>query len=89
MRYQILFKSQYGFQRGRNTTQATMDFLKTVKNAIENEEFAICILDPDQIEIIGMDFVSHNYDYVYHDPTVPVFGDQVFTKRPGFSAIRT
>ena len=43
VRYQILFKSQYGFQRGRNTTQATLDFLKTVEKAIENEEFAIGI----------------------------------------------
>ena len=41
VRYQILFKQQYGFRRGRNTTQATLDFLKTIENAFENNEMAM------------------------------------------------
>ena len=31
----ILFKSQYGFQAGHNTTHATLDFVKTIEDAIE------------------------------------------------------
>ena len=43
VRYQILFKSQYGFQKGRNTAQATLDFLKTVETALQENEYAIGI----------------------------------------------
>ena len=39
--YEILFKSQYGFRRGRNTTHATLDFLKTVEAALKERELAI------------------------------------------------
>ena len=43
VRYQILFKSQYGFRRGHNTTHATLDFLKTIENALHVGEHAIGI----------------------------------------------
>ena len=41
VRYQILFKSQYGFTTGHNTTHATIDFLETIEQALEKDEFAI------------------------------------------------
>ena len=41
MRYKILFKSQYGFQKGRSTTQATLDFLKTIESALEDDAIAV------------------------------------------------
>ena len=41
VRYEILFKSQYGFRKGHNTTQATLDFLQTVESALKSNEFAI------------------------------------------------
>ena len=41
VRYQILFKSQYGFRTGHNTTHATIDFLETIEQALEKDEFAI------------------------------------------------
>ena len=43
VRYQILFKSQYGFRKGRNTTHATVDFLQTVERALHDQEYAIGI----------------------------------------------
>ena len=43
VRYQILFKSQYGFRKGRNTSHATIDFLQTVEKAFEDQEYAIGI----------------------------------------------
>jgi retron-type reverse transcriptase len=43
VRYQILFKSQYGFRTGHNTTHATIDFLETIEQALENNEYAIGI----------------------------------------------
>ena len=41
VRYEILFKSQYGFRRGHNTTHATLDFLKTVEAALKQGELAV------------------------------------------------
>ena len=41
VRYQILFKSQYGFRKGHNTTHASLDFLKTIESALHDGEFAI------------------------------------------------
>ena len=41
VRYQILFETQYGFRKGRNTTHATLDFIKTIEEAIESNQFAI------------------------------------------------
>ena len=41
VRSETLFKSQYGFRKGRNTTHATLDFLQTVEAAIKQDEFAI------------------------------------------------
>ena len=41
MRYGILFKSQYGFRKGHNTTHATLDFLKTIENAMKENELSI------------------------------------------------
>ena len=41
VRYEILFKSQYGFRRGHNTTHATLDFLKTVEAAVKQGEIAV------------------------------------------------
>ena len=41
VRYEILFKSQYGFRRGHNTTHATLDFLKTVETALKQGELAV------------------------------------------------
>ena len=41
VRYEILFDSQYGFRKGHNTTHATLDFVKTVEDALENDEIAI------------------------------------------------
>ena len=43
VRSETLFKSQYGLRRGHNTTQATLDFLKTVETAFEKDEYAIGI----------------------------------------------
>ena len=39
--YQILFETQYGFRKGRNTTHATLDFIKTIEDAIELNQYAI------------------------------------------------
>ena len=41
VRYQILFESQYGFRSKRNTTHATLDFIQSIEDAIEDNEFAI------------------------------------------------
>ena len=41
VRYEILFDSQYGFRKGHNTTHATLDFIKTIEDALDNEEVAI------------------------------------------------
>ena len=41
VRYQILFETQYGFRKQRNTTHATLDFVKTIEEAIESNEYAI------------------------------------------------
>ena len=41
VRYEILFKSQYGFRMGHNTTHATLDFVKAIEDALENNEYAI------------------------------------------------
>ena len=43
VRQKTLFKSQFGFRRGRNTTHATLDFLQTVEAAIRENEMAIGI----------------------------------------------
>ena len=43
IRYNILFKSQYGFRKGCNTTHATLDFLKTVEQSLENGNLAMGI----------------------------------------------
>ena len=41
VRYQILFKSQYGYRKGHNSTQATLDFLQTIEGALQDNEYAI------------------------------------------------
>ena len=41
VRYGIIFKSQYGFRTGHNTTHASLDFLKSIEDALENNELAI------------------------------------------------
>ena len=41
VRYQILFESQYGFRSGRNTTHATLDFIHSIEEAIESNQYAI------------------------------------------------
>ena len=41
VRYEILFKSQYGFRSGHNTTHATLDFAQTIEDAIEHNNYAI------------------------------------------------
>ena len=43
VRYNILFKSQYGFRKGRNTTHASLDFLQTVEAALCKDECAVGI----------------------------------------------
>ena len=43
VRYQILFETQYGFRKGRNTTHAILDFIKTIEEAIESNQYAIGI----------------------------------------------
>ena len=43
VRYQILFESQYGFRKGHNTTHAILDFIKTIEEAIEQNQYAIGI----------------------------------------------
>ena len=43
VRYQILFKSQYGFRAGHNTTHATLDFLEKIEEAFEKDECAVGI----------------------------------------------
>ena len=41
VRYGILFKSQFGFRKGHNTTHATLDFVKAIENALEGNEYAV------------------------------------------------
>ena len=41
VRYQILFKSQYGFRKGHSTAHATLDFVKTIEKALQDNEYAI------------------------------------------------
>ena len=41
VRYQIIFKGQFGFQKGRNTTHATLDFVKAIEDAIAGGDLAI------------------------------------------------
>ena len=41
VRYEILFESQYGFRSGHNTTHATLDFVKTIEDAIEHNNYSI------------------------------------------------
>ena len=43
VRYKILFKSQYGYRKGHNTTHATLDFIKLIEDTIELNEYAIGI----------------------------------------------
>lgn len=43
VRYEILFKSQFGFRKGHNTTHATIDFVKTIEDALSNGEYAVGI----------------------------------------------
>ena len=36
VRYEILFKSQFGFRKGHNTTHATIvDFVKTIEDLLD------------------------------------------------------
>ena len=57
VRYEILFDSQFGFRRGHNTTHATLDFVKTIETALENDEFAI-----------GVFFdLSKAFDTIHHE----------------------
>ena len=41
VRYQIFFKSQYGFRPGHGTIHATLDLLKTIEKALQENEYAI------------------------------------------------
>ena len=41
VRYEILFESQYGFRSGHNTTHATLDFIKSIEETIEQGHYAI------------------------------------------------
>ena len=41
VRYKILFKAQFGFRKGRNTSQATLAFLKTIESALQENKYAI------------------------------------------------
>ena len=41
VRYEILFKSQFGFRKGHNTNHATLDFVKTIEEALESGEMAV------------------------------------------------
>ena len=43
VRFKVLYKSQYGFRRRHNSTHATLDFLKTVESALENNEYGVGI----------------------------------------------
>ena len=43
VRYEILYKSQYGYRSGHNTTHATLDFIKMIEDSIEQNEYAIGI----------------------------------------------
>ena len=42
-RFKVLYKSQYGFRKNRNTTHATLDFLKTIESALEENEYGVGI----------------------------------------------
>ena len=41
VRYDILFESQFGFRKGHNTTHATLDFVRTIEDALEKSEYAV------------------------------------------------
>ena len=40
VRYDMIFKSQYGFRSGHNTTHATIDFVKTIEDALSSGKIA-------------------------------------------------
>ena len=43
VRYSILFETQYGFRSGRNTNHATLDFIQSIEEAFESNQYAISI----------------------------------------------
>ena len=43
VRFKVLYKSQYGFRKNHNTTHATLDFLKTIESALEENEYGVGI----------------------------------------------
>ena len=43
VRYEILFKSQYGFRTGHSTTHAIADFMKTIEETVDQGKYAIGI----------------------------------------------
>ena len=43
VRYDILFKSQYGFRTGHNTTHAIADFIRPIEEAIDKNQYEIGI----------------------------------------------
>ena len=64
VRYQILFKSQYGFRKGRNTSHATIDFLQTIEKAFQDQEYAIgifCDLSK-AFDTLDHDILFYNHD---------------------------
>ena len=57
MRYEILFESQYGFRTGRNTTQASLDFLRTIEDSIERNTYSLGVfVDLSK----AFDTINHN-----------------------------
>ena len=57
VRQEIIFKGQFGFQKGRNTTHATLDFVKAIEDAIAGGDLAIgvfCDLSK------AFDTINHN-----------------------------
>ena len=65
VRYEILFESQYGFRTGHSTTHASLDFVKFIEDAMDDNEYAIgvfCDLSK-AFDTLNHDILLRKLDY--------------------------